>query len=149
MVSVSLKDLIEIGKIGAVCLGASKQEVESILGTPDDVSRNSRSHRKSSLWKYGDIEFHFGPYDENLWLIHLDDFDVPSGGKSLHLDPWIVRRTLTLVEAEGHLSRNNINYTVVSVGHGDNSKYLVSGVGAKLLFVDEATLSALSYSSHD
>lgn len=105
---VSLKELIETGSFGPVKLGMNCEEVESSLGAPDDVGGTSRKYRKPSIWKYGEIELHFVQGADSLFLIHLDDFDVSSGGKSLHLDPWVIRGTLSLSDAEQHLSRSEM-----------------------------------------
>ncbi len=91
---VSLKSLIETGGFGPVRLGMNREQVENCLGAPDDVGGTSRKYPKPSSWKYGDMEFHFVPGADSLLLIHLDDFEIPGGGKSIYLDPWVIRRTL-------------------------------------------------------
>jgi len=65
------------------------------FGSPGSCGRDSRKYQKSS-WKYGDIEFHFVAGTDCLFVIHLDEFDVPSDGRSINLDPWVIRRALLL-----------------------------------------------------
>lgn len=51
-----VSDLIRAGKIG---LGMTRQELEAVLGIPDDVGGTSRKYRIPSILKYGDVEFVF------------------------------------------------------------------------------------------
>jgi hypothetical protein len=144
--NASLKDLIQTGRFGPVQLGMSREQIESSLGAPDELGGASRKYRRASIWKYGDVELHFAPGADNLLLIHLDDFEVPSGGKSVNLDPWIIRRSLTLSEAEEQLSQSGVRYEVRDGESDEQAKCLVAGVGVKLIFVGEAKrLSAVSY----
>ena len=144
--NVSLKDLIETGSFGPVRLGMSRIQVERSLGAPDHVGGTSRKYRKPSILKYGDIEFHFAASTECLFLIHLDEFDVPTGGRSINLDPWIIRRALLLVEAEKHLLESGIGYKVEEYELEDFAKQITAGVGVKLVFSGEnLNLQALSY----
>ena len=144
--SVSLKDLIGTGRFGSVCLGMTRAQVESSLGKPDDVGGTSRKYRQPSIWKYGDVELHFVPGDDSLFLIHLDDFDVPSGGKLIDFDPWIIQRGLKLAEAEGKLSQSGIDYAVGDYELEDDAKCITAGVGVKLIFIGkDLPLSVVSF----
>jgi hypothetical protein len=141
---VSLREFVETGRFGRVCLGMSKAWVESILGAPDDTGGTSRKHREPAIWRYGDVEFHFDVRDGGLWLIHLDDFDLPSGGKSIALDPWIIRGSLTLAEAEERLTLDGVAYEVADC---EDDKLLTTWAGVKLLFSGGGTLlRAVSFS---
>jgi hypothetical protein len=143
---VSLKDLIETGHFGPVNLGMSRAQVETSLGAPDDVGGTSRKYRKPSIWKYGDVELHFVLGGDSLWLIHLDDFDVPSGGKLVEFDPWVIRRSLTLREAEGYLTRSGIRYEVGDYEPEDDAQHIKAGAGVQLIFIGEGlALRAVSY----
>jgi hypothetical protein len=144
--NVSLKDLIVAGRFGSVSLGMSRAQVESSLGKPDDVGGASRNYRKPSIWKYGDVELHFVPGADSLFLIHLDDFDVPSGGKLVNFDPWIIRRSLAPSEAAEHLSQSGIDYEVRDYELEDDAKCLTAGVGVKLIFIGkDFPLRVVSY----
>ena len=144
--NVSLKELIQTGRFGSVILGMSRAQVESSLGVPDDVGGSSRKYRKPPIWKYGDVELHFVPGGDSLFLIHLDDFDVPSGGKLVDFDPWIIRRSLTVSEAEEQLSQSGIAYEAGDYELEDDAKCLTAGVGVKLIFIGEGLpLRVVSY----
>ena len=98
MIQVSLKDFIRTGDFAGVRLGSTEAEVKALLGEPDDVGGTSRRQRRPLIWKYGDFEFHFPPDGDRLWMIFIDEFDIPRGGRTLALDPWIIRRDLPRAE---------------------------------------------------
>jgi hypothetical protein len=58
------------GDICPVQLGMTRDELNAILGEPDDVSTMSRKERVPAIWKYDDLEFHFEHGSNGtLWLI--------------------------------------------------------------------------------
>jgi hypothetical protein len=57
-----------------VGLGATREELRRLLGEPTDTSVRSRSQRRPAIWKYGEIEYHFGP-DDRVWLVYAEDAD--------------------------------------------------------------------------
>lgn len=147
MIEASLKELIEFGHLGPLRLGMKRERVETLLGAPDDWGAAGRQYSQATILKYGDVELHFDAPDGGLWLIHLEEFDSPSGGKSLKLDPWVIRPSLTLSEMEECLSHGGIRYEVTDQAGGNDYKCMVAGAGAKLIFEGgRLFLSALSHS---
>ena len=55
-----------------VGLGATRDELRQLLGEPTDISVPSRSERRSMIWKYGSIEYHFRD-DGRVWLVYTED----------------------------------------------------------------------------
>jgi hypothetical protein len=55
-----------------VGLGATREELRRLLGEPTDTSVPTRSQRQPMVWKYGDIEYHFGD-DRRVWLVYSED----------------------------------------------------------------------------
>jgi hypothetical protein len=55
-----------------VGLGANREELRRLLGEPTDTSIPRRGRRKSDIWKYGDIEYHFGDNDR-VWFVYTED----------------------------------------------------------------------------
>lgn len=53
-------------------LGANREELRRLLGEPTDTSLSTRSQRPSMIWKYGEIEYHFGD-DGRVWLVYTED----------------------------------------------------------------------------
>ena len=94
MIDISLKDFVRCGRFGPVALGQSRADIRAALGEPDDVSAPTGKRRVPPIWKYGDFEFHFFERADALAMIFIDHFDVPRGGKTIAVDPWIIRRDL-------------------------------------------------------
>lgn len=44
-----------------VQVGMTREEVKQILGEPDDFGGVSRKYRTPRVYKYGDIQYFFGP----------------------------------------------------------------------------------------
>ncbi len=55
-------------------LGATRDELRQLLGEPDQVGGTSRRQRVPQIWKYGEIEYHFGT-DGRVWLVYSEDAD--------------------------------------------------------------------------
>jgi hypothetical protein len=55
-----------------VGLGATREELRLLLGEPNDRSITTRRQRQPMIWKYGDIEYHFGD-DGRVWLVYTED----------------------------------------------------------------------------
>jgi hypothetical protein len=60
----------------SVSLGISREDLIRLLGPPDDMEYVAKNDRPPSIYKYGDIEFHFSRRaDSVLWLIYTEDAD--------------------------------------------------------------------------
>jgi hypothetical protein len=57
-----------------VGLGATREELRQLLGDPTDTSAPTRRERVPRIWKYGEIEYHFGD-DGKVWLVYTEDAD--------------------------------------------------------------------------
>jgi len=65
------------GDICPVRLGMSREALRKLFGEPDDTSPGSHKHPTPAIWKYGHLEFHFGPRpDDFLSLIFLEQDEV-------------------------------------------------------------------------
>lgn len=48
----------------------TRQEILNIFGEPDDIGVTSRKYPVPSVFKYGDIEIHFGPRARDMaWMV--------------------------------------------------------------------------------
>jgi hypothetical protein len=55
----------------------SREDLRILFGDPDDTGGTSRKHPTPSIWKYGDLEFHFGfRSDDSLWFIYMERDEV-------------------------------------------------------------------------
>jgi hypothetical protein len=57
-----------------VGLGATRDELQRLLGEPTDTSDLTRSQREPMIWRYGEVEYHFGA-DGRVWLVYTEDAD--------------------------------------------------------------------------
>ena len=112
MIEVSLKHFVETGRFGTVALGQSRAQVRAALGEPDDLGGTSRKHREPAIWKYGGFELHFPPSGDSLELIHVDHFDLPSGGRNVVVEPWIIRGDLPQDALERELKKLGLAFGV-------------------------------------
>lgn len=55
-----------------VGLGATRDELRRLLGEPTDTSLPRRRQRPPAIWRYGDVEYHFGK-DGRVCLIYRED----------------------------------------------------------------------------
>ena len=62
-----------VGDVGIVHLSASRDEVLSWFGEPDDVEATTKRRRIPRIWKYGPVEFHFSELDNLLWLVYTEE----------------------------------------------------------------------------
>jgi len=68
---------VQTGDICPLRLGAERREVETLFGRPDDFSNDASSPERAAIWKYNELELHFGDEQKSrLTLIYLDTEDV-------------------------------------------------------------------------
>lgn len=64
------------GDISPVKLGYTREVLRGLFGEPDRIGGVSSRHTKGTIWKYGELEFHFGPKKTDaLFLIWSDTPD--------------------------------------------------------------------------
>lgn len=54
--------------IRQIRVGMTREEVVAALGPPDDTGGTSRKYRTPAIYKYGDIELHFEPWNTGRLL---------------------------------------------------------------------------------
>jgi hypothetical protein len=110
---VDMKSFLISGEFGQISFPATRQDVAAILGEPDDWTAEQPRSR-ASIWKYANVEFHFAPHSDAVWMIFTDDL-TPSGRNSaLTLDTWIIGEQLRLEDAEAALLQAGIVYQRIS-----------------------------------
>lgn len=135
MIKASLKEFFHKGMIGPIELGISQEKLQAFLGAADHVGGISRRNISPTIFKYGDIEFHFE--DDFLSLIFMDDFDVPSGGRVIELDPWIVKGGLAPSEMEQRLDLIHITHErITNSWSKEGYVNIIVGVGVVMSFVE-------------
>ncbi len=77
-IKIDFRDFLKTGQFGPVQLGMTQDEVRQLLGNPQDWG--------GQIWKYDEMEFHFGDQERRLWLIWCDHLDLlKSDGKVFQL----------------------------------------------------------------
>lgn len=67
------KKFRETGDISPIRLGCAREEIRALFGEPDAVGGATRKYRTPGIWKYGELEFHFGPKSTDaLCLIYSE-----------------------------------------------------------------------------
>lgn len=68
-------------RTGDICplrLGMTRDELKAVLGEPDDVGVTSQRWRTPAIFKYAELEFHFGLGPHGLLeLIYQERDDIP------------------------------------------------------------------------
>ena len=105
MITVSLEDALRAGTFGPLAPGMTRAQVASLVGPPDAMGSTSRKYRTPRIWKYGDIEVRYELGADRLTTVALREFGVPTGGATIHLDPWVIRGHMARQEAEDALDR--------------------------------------------
>jgi hypothetical protein len=111
-VTVNLEDFLRSGEFGPVRMGMSRDELLRVLGEPERLGGTSNRHPTPVIWKYGDIEFHFHPDTELLFLVHADAFDVPRGALGLAIEPGWIRGGVPLEAAMQRLAEADLASTM-------------------------------------
>lgn len=71
-----LQQLKKSGWIQPVRLGMTRDELVELFGEPTDTAKCSRNALRPEILKYDNVEFHFGPKQEDgLNLIYSDTDD--------------------------------------------------------------------------
>ncbi len=144
-VKVSLQEFLQDGSFGAIKLDASRKAVEQAIDLPPDWDAGAQHPHTASIWKYGDLEFHFE--NDMLTMIFMDDFDVPHGGRQINVAPWIINKQLTSSQAEQRLTTARVSYRQKPFPYAENGLHITTSAGTVLAFSaegkDPPTLHAL------
>ncbi|WP_417396992.1 hypothetical protein [Gimesia chilikensis] len=112
---MSLEEFFRTGVLGEISLGMSRESVSSLLGSPDLWGpSNAKNVETATIWKYGDIEFYFSRANR-LFQIFSDDFEIPTGGKTLHIDPWVIHDKMLADTLKAALDAVEIPYSLCDV----------------------------------
>jgi hypothetical protein len=114
-VEASLLDFLRTGALGPIRVGLSRDQIETLLGRPDNFSEAKTKDGQPAIYKYGEIELFFND-EQILWLIHADDLGwrpdgLLGGGPAIDLDPWVLRGGMTWEDVEPHLVAAGIAFT--------------------------------------
>lgn len=132
---VSMQDFLRSGEFGPIRLGISRDQLRGHLGDPEDWGPFPKSERHATIWKYGDIEFHFN--EDTLWLIFADNVEKLRGGRAIDLDPWVLNGGALVGQVLECLAAARIPHPRIDWPLNDNTERFLVGGGVELLFLDE------------
>lgn len=137
IIEIDLLHFLRTGEFNIIRLGQTKNWILENFPEPDNCIPGL-AYQEASIWRYGDIEFHF---DKNeLFLICTESFKNISGGKSLKIINWLdeLSQIFTLEFIIKHLNSEKIDFELV------NDKMLKNYVrltllesGVKMTFIGE------------
>jgi hypothetical protein len=61
--------------LAKIRVGMSREEVVAALGQPDDVGGTSRKYKTPSIYKYGEIELFFEPWNVGKLIMAYTEQD--------------------------------------------------------------------------
>ena len=135
-IAVSMLAFLRTGEFGPIKLGISRAELQGCLGDPKNWGPHPKAKTHASIWKYGDIEFHFHFKEDTLAGIFTDHISALKGGSAIDLNPWIIDGNLTLKQAlrefeEAGVSCKRIDWTL-----DDDTERFRVGAGVEVTFAD-------------
>lgn len=109
-INIDILEFLKFGKFDYIELGQTKSWILKNFPDPDDFNHSHLFSNNCSIWRYGNIEFHFD--NDKLYLIYSDYLNDLDGGRYIQLNKWILEDSakLTLLEVLRKLNEANIDY---------------------------------------
>ena len=130
----SLLEFFRTGTLVPLAIGMSRQEVESYLGEPDDVSVS----RKPQIWKYGPLQLTFDNTRQyalsgiGLYTSDLDE-SLPAALCDLAADPILSRQT-SVQAVKSHLEPHGIELFPAEHSTHADGVGMRTGAGVEIIF---------------
>jgi hypothetical protein len=132
MIQTSMMDFAKFGSFGVLQKGLPRNELQKLLGIPE-LWGTQKKLAIADLWRYGNVEFHFGGHQVSF--IFSDGDDLCDGGKMLSIDPGIISKGLPLKEFTNVLTEMGIQYTTEHYRYDENQQIVTTSGGAIFSFV--------------
>jgi hypothetical protein len=153
---IDMRDFLRTGEFGPIRLGMTTNQVEHLLGKPQDWGGQlplrpyyepldpGRSYNDFPIWIYDAMEFHFG-YNGQLFLIYCDHLDLlKDKGDVFSLNRGVFEANPpTLEQVEQALKEEKIDYTQKKLEHF-GKLVLASGVEISYEY-DDACVYVISH----
>ncbi len=136
----SLLEFLQTGTLSPLAIGMSRQDVESSLGKPDDVSTS----RKPLIWKYGPLQLTFDNARQyalagiELYTSDLDE-PLPAALCDLAADP-IWSKDTSVQTIGSHLEPLGIELSPIEHSTYDDRIGLRTGAGVGIYFRSRGAL---------
>lgn len=137
--NVSLKHFLATGHLGLLYAAMSADEIQTVLGAPDNFAKTFRRHRLPDIWLYGGVEVWLDQSASQtcrgLWIECMGhgwegEFKMPTGSTVVE---WGLLPYMPREEVENYLQQNNISYyqpeprKVGKKGEVSASRHLIVG----------------------
>ncbi len=141
-IAVSMLAFLRTGDFGPIKLGISRAELQGCLGDPENWGPYPKAKIHASIWKYGDIEFHFHFKVDALVCIFSDHVKTLNGGNAIGLDPWVMSGSLTVKQALRDLEDAGVPCERIDWKFNDDTERFRVGAGVDLMFWGETQSSS-------
>ena len=125
MIKASMLDFARTGCLGPIHCGLTREDLRGLLGDPPSWGL-AGSRSRATIWRYGDVEFHFHDNAHNIWLIFSDHDHLADGGETLVLDPWVIQKGLPRAEFETELAQIGIGFSLERPRHDPSQRIIVT-----------------------
>jgi hypothetical protein len=132
MIQTSMMDFVKLGGFGFLQKGLPRDELQRLLGVPEMWGTQDKLSI-ADIWRYGNVEFHFGGHQVSF--IFSDGDDLCDGGKMLSIDPWIIRKGISLKEFTDTLTQLDIQFTTQQYQYDETQQTVTTSGGAIFSFV--------------
>lgn len=112
--NISLRRFLKTGELGLLHIGLTGEEVEAILGPPENTAKTTRKFRFPNICLYGGVEVWLDQSSPQvctgIWIESMghgwrDEFKMPDGSV---VEDWGLQPYLSREEVEGYLQQNDI-----------------------------------------
>ncbi|GEM46604.1 hypothetical protein [Deinococcus cellulosilyticus] len=134
---IQLLDFLKTRAFAGVPLGASPEDLKAALGEPTYEYTDTFAH----TLEYGLFEFAFTPKGKQLYMIHTQDFEVPTLGSTQELDPWVLKQGVHILDTMRAAEAENLTYT-----YDPENLTLKFASGVDLVFYGDTPATSTIYS---
>lgn len=134
---IQLLTFLQTRAFAGVPLGATPEELKAALGEPTYEYTDTFAH----TIEYGLFEFAFTPKSKKLYMIHTQDFVVPTLGSTNALDPWVLKSGVHILDTMRAAEEAGLQYT-----YDPENLTLKFASGVDLVFYGETPADSTLYS---
>lgn len=132
-----LLDFLKTRAFAGVPLGASPEDLMRVLGKPT----HEYTDTFALTLEYGLFEFAFTPKGRKLYMVHTQDFEVPTLGYGKDLDPWVLRAGVHILDLMKSADEAGLTYT-----YDPENLTLKLSSGVELVFYGDTPATSTIYS---
>ena len=104
---ISLFSFIQTGRLGAIGLDSTREDVEAAFGSPPTWDAESQPEN-AKIWKYGAMEIYFD--EHRVWMIFSDNFCAELHMGDIAFDSSGISGHMNRSDVEAWLSVNSVEF---------------------------------------